>query len=129
MSQPMHFTFTASSFNDFVAHDGHGRISAARVLERESSNQAANTWGFVDLVVVPSNHGIGEHTHGDDEELYVVVAGRAEMTVDGVSIAVSAGDVIVNRPGGTHGLVNTGDEPLQLVVVALPPNTAQSVAD
>jgi mannose-6-phosphate isomerase-like protein (cupin superfamily) len=39
------------------------------------------------------------------------------MTVDGTPLVVRPGDVIVNRPGGTHGLRNTGVDPLRLVVV------------
>ena len=39
------------------------------------------------------------------------------MTVDDRSFGVGPGDVIVNRPGGTHGLVNDGAGPLRLVVV------------
>jgi len=75
---------------------------------------------FLDLTVVPPGADIGLHTHTDDnEETYIVVTGRGEMAVDGQRFAVGPGDVIVNRPGGTHGLWNTGDKPMQLVVIEI----------
>jgi mannose-6-phosphate isomerase-like protein (cupin superfamily) len=39
------------------------------------------------------------------------------MLVDGVIHKVATGDVVVNRPGGSHGLENTGESPLRLVVI------------
>ena len=38
------------------------------------------------------------------------------MRRDGEEFDVSPGDLIRNRPGGTHGLSNTGSQPLQLFV-------------
>ena len=53
---------------------------------------------------------IGRHTHGpDNEELYVIVSGKGFMVLDGEEFEVGPGDVILNRPGGTHGLKNIAD--------------------
>jgi mannose-6-phosphate isomerase-like protein (cupin superfamily) len=111
--EPQHFTFGDAEFERIVAHGGEGTISAARVLAAGEGGGAE----FIDLVVVPPGCTIGEHTHGPDEETYVIVAGSGTMTVDGAQLAVGAGDVVVNRAGGTHGLRNTGAQPLRLVVV------------
>jgi mannose-6-phosphate isomerase-like protein (cupin superfamily) len=110
---PQHFTFADALFEAVVAHDGQGRISAARVVAGRAGGGAE----FIDLVVVPPGGTIGEHTHGADEETYVIVHGSGTMTVDGTSLVVGPGDVVVNRAGGTHGLRNTGVDPLRLVVV------------
>jgi mannose-6-phosphate isomerase-like protein (cupin superfamily) len=39
------------------------------------------------------------------------------MRVENDEVDVKPGDVIVNPPGGTHGLANTGSEPLRMVVL------------
>jgi mannose-6-phosphate isomerase-like protein (cupin superfamily) len=111
--RPQHFTFADASFEDVVAHEGEGEIRAARVIADGAGGGAE----FIDLVVVPPGCTIGYHAHGDDEETYVIVEGAGAMTVDGTSLAVAAGDVVVNRPSGSHGLRNTGTRPLKLVVV------------
>ena len=111
--RPQHFTFAEAPFERVVAHQGDGQIASARVIADTAGGGAA----WVDLVVVPPGCSIGEHSHGDDEETYVIVDGSATMVVDGSEIQVGPGDVIVNRAGGTHGLRNTGPNPLRLVVL------------
>ncbi|UHC17606.1 cupin domain-containing protein [Methylobacterium currus] len=102
-------------FEKVRAHGGKNSILTCRAVG------ATGSVNFIDLTVVPSGGDIGVHTHADDnEEIYVVVSGTATMLVDGRRIAVTAGDVIVNRPGGTHGLWNTGAEEVRLVVVEVP---------
>ena len=108
-----HFTFATAPFESVVAHGGEGTIEAARVV----ADRAGGGAEFIDLVVVPPGSTIGEHTHGPDEETYVIVDGSATMTLDGATLNVGPGDVVVNRPGGSHGLRNTGTEPLRLVVL------------
>lgn len=120
MAAPQHYTFAAAPFADTVAHAGRGAISAARMLSRESGFGYA----FVDLVVVPPGASIGLHRHGEDEEMYVVIDGHAVMSVDGEEFPVSPGDVVVNRPGGSHALDNRGPLSVRLVVVDV--RTAQA---
>ena len=99
---------------DTDAHDGVGTISVARILERAPNPSLR----FVDIAVIPPGHSVGTHTHGeDDEEIYVIVSGEGQMEVDGDQSIVGPGAVIINRPGGTHGLVNTGRGDLTMVVV------------
>lgn len=107
------FSFTASKFSQTLAHGGEKEITVARVLER-----AEGPLRFIDLSIVEPGADIGLHTHElDNEELYIVLSGRGWMTLDDRSFEIGPGDVVLNRPGGAHGLKNTGDEPLRLVVI------------
>ncbi|MFL5321526.1 MAG: cupin domain-containing protein [Myxococcaceae bacterium] len=73
---------------------------------------------FVDLTVLPPGADVGRHTHAkDNEELYVIISGRGRMQLDEREFEVGPGDVILNRPGGTHALTNTSNEELRIVVV------------
>lgn len=109
-----HYRFVDATFCDVVAHDGESTVTTARVWE----DGAAGGFLFIDLTVIEPGHSIGRHTHGPhDEEAYVIVAGHGQMFLDGETVEVGPGDVIVNAPGGTHGLVNTGTEPLRMVVL------------
>jgi mannose-6-phosphate isomerase-like protein (cupin superfamily) len=109
-----HFTFGRAMFKHEVAHNGSLPIFSSRVLE----GSPPMPWSFIDLVQVPAGADIGLHTHSaDNEEIYVIVSGTGHMQVDGEEIVVGTGDVIINRPGGSHGLVNVGDTTMHLVVV------------
>ncbi len=96
-----------------VAHDGRGEVFARRVLHDTGPGLA-----FVDLVEVPPGAGVGLHSHGlDDTEVYVVLSGSGRYASGGEQVRVRPGDVLVNLPGGTHGLDNDGPAVLRLVVV------------
>jgi mannose-6-phosphate isomerase-like protein (cupin superfamily) len=108
-----HYSFGRCTFERVRAHGGEREISFARVLER-----AGGPLRFIDLSVLAPGADIGCHTHADDnEELYVVVGGCGLMSLDGEEFEVRPGDVILNRPGGSHGLKNTGKEELRIVVL------------
>jgi uncharacterized cupin superfamily protein len=109
--QPWH-GFDRASLRPQCAHDGDGDVLAERVVDR-----ATGALAWVDLVVVPPGVTIGRHTHGLDEELYVVLAGEATMVVDGEERVVRTGDVVHNRAFGTHELCNRGSSDVRLVVV------------
>lgn len=70
---------------------------------------------------MPPGTSIGLHTHTrDNEEFYIVISGSGQMQLEDELFEVSAGHVIVNQPGGTHALRNTGDTELRLVVIEIP---------
>lgn len=107
------FRFGDRAFERVHAHGGVREIEFARVLTR-----TRGAIRFMDLSVLAPGADIGLHTHAEDnEELYVVVSGRGLMTLDGEEFEVGPGDVILNRPGGTHALRNTGEEALRIVVL------------
>lgn len=58
---------------------------------------------------------IGYHEQKEDE-IYYVVSGRGEMTIDGKTFDVRAGDAVLTRPGSSHGLKQTGAEDLVIMI-------------
>jgi mannose-6-phosphate isomerase-like protein (cupin superfamily) len=58
---------------------------------------------------------IGYHEQKEDE-IYYVLSGRGEMTIDGKTFEVSPGDAILTRPGSSHGLRQTGAEDLVIMI-------------
>lgn len=59
--------------------------------------------------------GIGYHLQKEDE-IYYVLSGRGEMTIDGKAFEVGPGDAILTRPGSSHGLKQTGAEDLVIMI-------------
>ena len=66
----------------------------------------------VGMTVIPPGASIGDHAHGEEEEVYAVMSGEGIATLDGTQQRVRPGDVMLNVPGGTHGLANDGREDL-----------------
>ncbi|HSD73889.1 MAG TPA: cupin domain-containing protein [Steroidobacteraceae bacterium] len=58
---------------------------------------------------------IGSHPH-DKDEIYYVISGRGEFTLDGVKHAVGPGTAMLTRVGSTHSLQQVGSEDLVIIV-------------
>ena len=97
-----------------VAHDGQGQIQIGRIFRQEKLQAP---WHFLEYLVVPPGATIGEHRHGRDEEIYFILAGQAEMTVNGTRHDVKPGDFILNRPGWAHSLRNESSKDVKLLVI------------
>ena len=96
-----------------VIHEGVGRGKTTRVFKASDFDTPLK---FIDYVEMEPGSSIGNHRHGENEEVYVVLSGRGTMMVNDESQAVKTGDVILNKPGWQHGLLNTSQEPLKLFV-------------
>src|SRR3954464_1957534 len=59
--------------------------------------------------------GIGHHEQKEDE-IYYVLSGRGIMTIDGKSFEVDPGTAVLTRPGSSHGLKQTGEEDLVIMI-------------
>jgi mannose-6-phosphate isomerase-like protein (cupin superfamily) len=61
---------------------------------------------------------IGVHTQEDDE-IYYVISGTGEYTLDGKTTTVSAGTALLTRRGSSHSLRQTGKEDLVILITYL----------
>jgi len=101
-------------------HDGEGTLDFTEVYSARRSGMPTSV-RFVHDDVLPPGVSIGRHRHGESEEFYYVVSGSGLMQLDDEEFQVSAGDVTVVYPGGSHGLVNNTNEPLRIIVVGAAP--------
>ncbi len=107
--------FLKSKFEDNNnCHGGKGTLKQAEVFIKDDF---ATNIRFIYSSTLPPNTSIGLHKHGDNEELYIILEGDGVMTVDGRRQDVHAGDVILNKPFGTHGLENNSDKELKILVL------------
>lgn len=99
---------------DENSHDGEGIIDIQKVFKREDLNGA---WDFALRVVMPPKSSMGLHEHGNDEEMYIILSGSGLMTIEGKEQRVQKGDMIFNKPYGKHGLLNDGNENIELLII------------
>lgn len=94
-------------------HAGKGQGKNARVFDAADFDTPLN---FINYVELEPGASIGDHRHGDNEEIYAILSGRGVMTVNGEHRDVKPGDIVLNKPGWEHGLENTSQEPLTVFV-------------
>jgi mannose-6-phosphate isomerase-like protein (cupin superfamily) len=64
------------------------------------------------------------HVH-PDEEIMVIETGHGEIVVDGKTTKIGPGSVMYTGPNASHGIVNTGTEPLTFYFVKWLPKAAK----
>ena len=68
-------------------------------------------------IVLEKGVSIGEHTHEGETEMFYFISGRGRALDDGVWRDVGPGDAMATPSGHSHGVENTGDEPLVIAAV------------
>ena len=96
------------------SHDGVGSVEVQHVFERADFQGA---WDHALRVVMPAGTSIGAHTHEQNEEMYIILRGKGLMLTNGQEQRVGPGDMILNPPGGTHGLANDSDSDIELLII------------
>lgn len=62
------------------------------------------------------------HGHPRAEQIWLIERGTGTLLMDGDAEAeLQAGDIIRTPPGETHGVINTGTEPLVYLAITTPP--------
>ena len=61
---------------DNNSHGGVGSIDIYRAFRRKDFDGA---WDFAIRVIMPPGSSMGEHSHEDDEEMYIILKGESTM--------------------------------------------------
>ena len=85
-------------------------------------------WAYVDQIVIPPGASLGAAKQDDISEVYSVLAGAGAVTINGETAPIKAGDVVPVDFGQTRAIVQTGAEPLELLINAVARNTAVKAA-
>jgi quercetin dioxygenase-like cupin family protein len=94
-------------------------LGAARQVKLYGHNlaDAAVVAGYV-----KPGQSISAHIHPDGQDTWTIRSscGEYRASANGVSIAITNGDVLVAHRGEVHGVLSTGQEPLVFISVVSP---------
>jgi mannose-6-phosphate isomerase-like protein (cupin superfamily) len=85
-------------------------MAFAALLDRGALTPEFN---FLHRGVIPPGAGIGHHFHNMVEEMFVILDGEAQFTVDGRTASVKGPAGVICRTGHSHAIYNAGSTPLQ----------------
>jgi len=60
------------------------------------------------------------HAHGERDKVYQVLAGQGEFLLEGLTIPMDAGLMLIAPQGVPHGIRNTGPERLVVLAILAP---------
>lgn len=95
-------------------HEGKGLCRHCAVFLQQDFDTPVR---FLNYTIIPPAGSFGPHPHGDDNEIYIILEGRGEYVENGCSAEVAEGDIIVNARFAVHGIANTGDAPMRVLVL------------
>lgn len=93
---------------------GEGAIKIEHMWEAGEEMKSANRMAA--RLVIDQGCSIGTHRHDNEDEIFYIVQGCAEVNDNGVTSILSAGDTILTG-NAEHAIKNIGDEPL--IVIAM----------
>lgn len=97
-------------------YGGKGTVQYRRAFDGAVFSTA---WSYVDHLVVPPGASLGPHATAGIAEIYYVLAGAGTASVGGDTAPVRAMDVVPVRSGEVRGVENTGDQPLEMIVIGI----------
>ena len=68
-----------------------------------------------------------EHYHTEAEEVYFVLSGQGGLRVNGKTLSIGPGDVVVITPGERHKVWQEGEGDLVLLVTCVPAYSVEEV--
>ncbi len=75
---------------------------------------------FFDLYCLQPGQAQKIHTHSDSDKIYYVLSGRASVRIGKGEEELTAGQAVLAPSGTAHGVANTADELLMLLVFMAP---------
>ena len=91
-------------------HGGAGRLDFTGLLDYHSLD--TNLY-FLHRGVIQPKSGIGHHFHNNCEEMFVILDGEAQFTIDGRTSLLKGPAGAPARMGHSHAIYNPTDKPVQ----------------
>lgn len=110
--------YSSDIHTDIVENQGNieGRIvkdivlTPAEMLERAS---------MFNIITLPSGSRIKAHPHTEDAEIYYILEGEAEVTDNGKTSILHAGDVMFTGNGDHHSIANHSGKDVRFLACIL----------
>src|SRR5688572_646971 len=93
-----------------AVHAGAGKMGFTQLVGR---NDLAANFLYLHAGVINAKSGIGHHFHHNIEEMYVLLSGEAEFTINGRTSKLKGPVAVPCKLGDAHAIYNPTGEPLK----------------
>jgi mannose-6-phosphate isomerase-like protein (cupin superfamily)/heme-degrading monooxygenase HmoA len=100
-----------SKYRNLTAvHAGAGQMAFTQLIGR---TELATNFLYLHAGVINAKSGIGHHFHHTIEEMYVLLTGEAEFTINGRTSKIKAPAIVPCEMGDAHAIYNSSKEPVR----------------
>jgi mannose-6-phosphate isomerase-like protein (cupin superfamily)/heme-degrading monooxygenase HmoA len=93
-----------------AVHAGAGQMKFTGLI---GSQALATNFLYLHAGEIPDKAGIGQHFHHTIEEMYVILDGEAEFTVNGHTSKIKGPAIVPCKMGDSHGIYNSSGKTLK----------------
>lgn len=93
-----------------AVHAGAGTMAFTQLIGR---TELATNFLYLHSGVIDAKSGIGHHFHHNIEEMYVLLSGEAEFTINGRTSKIKAPALVPCKMGDSHAIYNATKEPVR----------------
>jgi mannose-6-phosphate isomerase-like protein (cupin superfamily)/heme-degrading monooxygenase HmoA len=106
-----------------AVHAGAGKMGFTQLIGRD---QLSTNFLYLHAGVIEPKSGIGHHFHHNIEEMYVLLNGEAEFTINGRTSKIKAPAVVPCKMGNAHAIHNSSGERLRWLNFAVSLNKGRA---
>ncbi|MES2331443.1 MAG: cupin domain-containing protein [Bacteroidota bacterium] len=106
-----------------AVHAGAGKMGFTQLIGR---SELATNFLYLHAGVIEAQSGIGHHFHHNIEEMYVILNGEAEFTINGHTSKIKAPAIVPCKMGDAHAIYNPSGEQLRWLNFAVSLNKGQA---
>ena len=106
---------------DFVpaSHEDQDRPGVLKRVLAKRDDLIDGRVQMVNWASLPAGSSFQPHYHEDMQEVFIILSGIVEMTVDGRNSRLSAGDAILIDPREVHAMKNLTQNDLEYIVFGI----------
>ena len=105
--------FIAASHEDTARQGSFKRILASR------DDLIPGRVQMVNWAQIPGGSSFRAHYHEDMEEVFVIINGQVQLSVEGEVVVLRPGDAIFIEPGEVHSMTNSSEVVLDYLVIGI----------
>ena len=94
---------------------GNGAVTITHLWKKEEMN--STKCRMAARITLPPGASIGFHVHENEEEIFFVISGTAELDDNGTVRKLFPGDTSLTGNGAGHSLANAGEDDLVVMAV------------
>ena len=111
--------FDASTMSGGRGQKVHGGAGTMSFRPLFNTPDFQSNFLFLHRGVIPPKAGIGQHFHSTMEEMFIILEGEAQFTIDGRTSVINGPAGAPCRMGHSHAVYNASDKPIQWMNVAV----------
>ena len=93
-----------------AVHAGAGKMGFTQLVGR---TELSTNFLYLHAGQIPDKAGIGQHFHHTIEEMFVILDGEAEFTINGRTSKIKGPALVPCKMGNSHGIYNSSGKPIR----------------